>query len=547
MSLSRNARALLKAKYTLPGENPEEVFSRVARAVGTPECNRFHRMMNDLEFLPNSPTLMNAGLPRGQLAACFVLPVEDSIVGIFRTLGTMARIHKTGGGTGFSFSRLRPSHDRVAGRPGVAGGPLPFIRVFDEATNALRQGGRRRGANMGVLASSHPDILSFIGAKEHGGLDNFNLSVGFDEKFFECLKSGREYGLVNPRNHEVSGTIAPADLWEAVARAAWSSGDPGMLFFDLINEKNPVPGLGPIEATNPCGEQPLLPFESCNLGSINLSQFEAKGDVDEERLRETAHLSVRFLDAVIDVTWFPARKIREATLMTRKIGLGVMGLADLLIRLDIPYSSDEAIAVAGRVMSVIQDEAKQSSHEIGAEKGSFPAIDMSIYPDEMRNATVTTVAPTGSLHLIADTSSGIEPYFSLVTRRSLLGTGTLIVPKIVTRLLSDIRSGTDILAKVRRTGSLEGLPVPGHLRELLRTAHEIAPEHHVRMQAEVQKYVDNAVSKTVNLPESATPGDISRVFTLARESGCKGITVYRDNSKESQVLAAGAGSCAVCD
>ncbi|HTY14301.1 MAG TPA: adenosylcobalamin-dependent ribonucleoside-diphosphate reductase [Methanoregulaceae archaeon] len=547
MSLSMNARTLLAAKYTLPGETPGDVFLRVARAVGTSECSRFYQVMKDLAFLPNSPTLMNAGLPRGQLAACFVLPVEDSIQGIFRTLGIMAQIHKTGGGTGFSFSKVRPSNDQVGGRPGVAGGPLPFIRVFDEATNALRQGGRRRGANMGVLASSHPDILAFIDVKRRWGLDNFNLSVGFDGKFFECLSSGREYGLVNPRNREIRETIAPGDLWDAVARAAWSSGDPGMLFFDRINEKNTVPGLGPFEATNPCGEQPLLPFESCNLGSINLSQFLVKGDIDEERIRETARLAVRFLDAVIDATWFPTRRIREATLRTRKIGLGVMGLADLLIRLDIPYSSDEAVVIAGQVMSVIQDEAKQASYEMGVKKGSFPAIDMSIYQTDMRNATVTTVAPTGSLHLIADTSSGIEPYFSLVMRRSLQGTWIEITPEVVTRLLSRVRSGMDLLAKVRRTGSVEGLPIPEHIREVLRTAHEIPPEHHVRMQAEVQKYVDNAVSKTVNLPESATPGEVSRIFTLARESGCKGITVYRNNSKNLQVLAAGAGSCKVCD
>ena len=547
MSLSRNARTLLLERYTLPGETPGKVFSRVARAVGTPECGRFHQVMKDLAFLPNSPTLMNAGLPRGQLAACFVLPSKIRSKGYSGLSASWHRSIKPVGGPGFLFRRLRPSQDQVDGRPGVAGGPLPFIRVFDEATNALRQGGRRRGANMGVLADSHPDILSFIGAKLQGGLDNFNLSVGFDGNFFGCLLSGREYGLVNPRNQEISETIAPGDLWDAVARAAWSSGDPGMLFFDRINEKNTVPGLGPLEATNPCGEQPLLPFESCNLGSINLSQFSAKGDIDEEKLRETASLSVRFLNAVIDVTWFPTKKIREATLRTRKIGLGVMGLADLLIRLDVPYSSDEAVGIAGRIMSVIQDEAKQASYELGVEKGSFPAIDMSIYPKEMRNATVTTVAPTGSLHLIADTSSGIEPYFSLVMRRSLQGTEIVIIPDIVTSLLSGVRSGTDLLAKVRCTGSVEGLPVPEHIREVLRTAHEIAPEHHVRMQAEVQKYVDNAVSKTVNLPESATPGDVSRIFTLARESGCKGITVYRNNSKDLQVLAAGEGSCKVCD
>jgi ribonucleoside-diphosphate reductase alpha chain len=547
MSLSRNARTLLSGRYALPGEKPGDVFLRVARAVGTAEGERFHQVMKNLEFLPNSPTLMNAGLPRGQLAACFVLPVEDSIAGIFRTLGVMAQIHKTGGGTGFSFSKLRPSHDQVGGRPGVAGGPLPFIHVFDEATNALRQGGKRRGANMGVLASSHPDIFPFIGAKQHGGLENFNLSVGFDEKFFDCLAAGREYGLVNPRNQEIRGRVLPGELWDAVAHAAWSSGDPGMLFFDRINEKNTVPGLGPLEATNPCGEQPLLPFESCNLGSINLSAFERKGDIDEERLRDTAGLSVRFLDAVIDVTCFPTGTIRDATLRTRKIGLGVMGLADLLIRLGIPYSSDEAIGVAGRVMSIIQDEAKQASHEMGIRKGSFPAIDQSVYKDEMRNATVTTVAPAGSLHLIADTSSGIEPFFSLVMRRSIQGTDTVITPKVISSLLSKTRSGTDLLAKVRRTGSVEGLPVPEHIREILRTANEIAPEHHVRMQAEVQKYVDNAVSKTVNLPESATPAQVSRIFTLARESGCKGITVYRNNSKKRQVIFAGTGTCRVCD
>jgi len=547
MSLSENARMLLQGRYTLPGEAPGDVFRRVARAVGTPECSRFYRMMKDLEFLPNSPTLMNAGLPGGQLAACFVLPVEDSIAGIFQTLAVMAQIHKTGGGTGFSFSDLRPSGDQVGGRPGVAGGPLPFIHVFDEATNALRQGGRRRGANMGVLASSHPDILAFIGAKQQGGLDNFNLSVGFEGKFFDCLSRGKEYGLTNPRNKEIQETIMPANLWEAVAHAAWRSGDPGMLFFDRINEKNTVPGLGQLEATNPCGEQPLLPFESCNLGSINLSAFERKGDINEEGLRNTARLSVEFLDSVIDVTCFPTREIREATLRTRKIGLGVMGLAELLIRLGIPYSSGDAIRLAGRVMSVIQEEARQTSHELGADKGSFPAIDMSIYKEDMRNATVTTVAPTGSLHLIADTSSGIEPYFSLTMRRSIQGTETVITPRIVIDILSEVRSGTDIMAKVRRTGSVQGLPVPEHIRDILRTACEISPEHHVKMQAEVQKYVDNAVSKTVNLPESATPAQVSRIFSFARESGCKGITVYRDNSKERQVILAGTGTCRVCD
>lgn len=547
MELSANARLLLSGRYLLPGEEPGDIFRRVARAIGTVKCRQFYMMMKNLQFLPNSPTLMNAGLPGGQLAACFVLPVEDSIEGIFRTLSVMAKIHKTGGGTGFSFSKLRPSHDQVGGRPGVASGPLPFIHVFDEATNALRQGGRRRGANMGVLTSSHPDITEFIKAKQQGGLDNFNLSVGFDGHYFDCLSGGKEYELVNPRNHEIRGTIMPGDLWEMVARAAWKSGDPGMLFFDRINETNTVPGLGILEATNPCGEQPLLPFESCNLGSINLAAFVRKGEIEEEQLRQTARLSILFLDAVIDVNCFPTPEIRDATLRTRKIGLGVMGLADALIRLSVPYSSLEGTKLAGWIMSVIQDEAKQTSHELGMEKGSFPAIDKSIYSEEMRNATVTTVAPTGALHLIADTSSGIEPFFSLASRRTINGIEAVIIPKIVVGLLSKIRSGTDILAHVRRTGSVEDLPLPEDMREVLRTAYEIAPEYHVKMQAEVQQYVDNAVSKTVNLQESSTPEEISRIFSLARKSGCKGITVYRYNSKERQVLEPGTGPCRVCE
>jgi ribonucleoside-diphosphate reductase alpha chain len=400
---------------------------------------------------------------------------------------------------------------------------------------------------MGILSSSHPDILAFVGAKQHGGLDNFNLSVGFDGKFFDCLSAGKAYDLINPRNQEIRETIMPGDLWDAVAHAAWGAGDPGMLFFDRINEKNTVPGLGQLEATNPCGEQPLLPFESCNLGSINLSVFAGKEDIDEERLRIAVRHSVKFLDAIIDVTCFPTPEIREATLRTRKIGLGVMGLADLLIRLSIPYSSGEAIRLTGRIMSIIQEEAKQSSNELGARKGSFPAIDQSIYKDEMRNATVTTVAPTGSLHIIADTSSGIEPFFSLSMRRSIHGTEIMITPKVISTMLSEVRSGTDILARVQRTGSVQGLPVSEHIREVLKTAFEIPPEDHIKMQAEVQKYVDNAVSKTVNLPESATPDQVSRIFSLARESGCKGITVYRDTSKERQVLLAGTGDCRVCD
>ena len=547
MELSHTARALLTGRYLLPRERPSDMFRRVAEAVDTGKAGKFFSMMKTLFFLPNSPTLMNAGTPGGQLSACFVLPVEDSIEGIFKTLGTMARIHTTGGGTGFSFSGIRPSHDQVAEKTGVASGPLPFIRVFDEATNALKQGGRRRGANMGVLSSSHPDIRDFIMAKQLGGLGNFNLSVGFDEQFFRCLSSGREYELINPRNGDIWDTVSPGYIWDLIAHAAWSSGDPGMLFLDLINEKNPVPDLGSIEATNPCGEQPLLPFESCNLGSINLDRCIRKGDLDFELLKSVTRLSVEFLDSVIDVNSFPTSEIRRSTLLTRKIGLGVMGLADALIRLSIPYSSPEAVDMTGRIMNSIQTEAKETSRELGEKKGSFPAIEKSMYQGEMRNATVTTVAPTGSLHLIANTSSGIEPVFSLVYQRIINGKVTILIHPYIKEFLMKERSGIDILGHIRRTGSIQELPLPEEIRELFRTAQEIPPVHHVKMQAMVQRYVDNAVSKTVNLPESITVGEVSRIFSLARESGCKGITVYRYNSKSDQALLYGCHTCSTCE
>jgi ribonucleoside-diphosphate reductase alpha chain len=547
MELSSTARTLLAGRYLLPGERPSDLFGRVSKAVDTNKAGKFLSLMKALCFLPNSPTLMNAGTPGGQLSACFVLPVEDSIEGIFKTLGTMAHIHKTGGGTGFSFSNLRPCNDQVGEKNGVASGPLPFIHVFDEATNALKQGGRRRGANMGVLSSSHPDIRGFINAKQQGGLGNFNLSVGFDARFFRCLSSGSEYELINPRNGDTWDTVRPGYLWDLVAHAAWTSGDPGMLFLDRINEKNPVPGLGAIEATNPCGEQPLLPFESCNLGSINLDRCIRKGEMDFELLKSVSGLSVEFLDAVIDVNSFPTPEIRRSTLLTRKIGLGVMGLADALIRLSIPYSSREAVNVTAQIMECIQKEAKETSRELAEKKGSFPAIDRSIYPGEMRNATVTTVAPTGSLHLIANTSSGIEPVFSLAYRRVINGKFTILIHPAVKELLSKERSGIDIPGHIKRTGSIQGLPVPEEIRELLRTALEISPAHHVKMQAVVQQYVDNAVSKTVNLPEDTTVEEVSRIFSLARDSGCKGITVYRYNSKGDQALMSGCQTCRICE
>ena len=545
MALSEAGKILLESRYLLSGETVSDMFQRVARAVNTGREAQFCQIMEDLLFLPNSPTLMNAGTPKGQLSACFVLPVADSIQGIFTALTQMAMIHKSGGGTGFSFSRIRPAGDIVGTTAGVASGPLSFIRVFDEATTALKQGGRRRGANMGVLASSHPDVLSFIRAKKNGDLKNFNLSVGIDRHFFDSYCRKGTYDLINPRNGEVSRTIDTGILWEELCSAAWQCGDPGILFLDRINDLNPVPGLGPIEATNPCGEQPLLPYESCNLGSLNIAGFVRKGELDEDKLVSAVRSGVEFLDAVIDINTYPVPEIRDRTLLTRKIGLGIMGLADALIMMEIPYASNEGLNVTESIMQVIQQEAHFASEELGEKKGSFPAIDKSWYPGPMRNATVTTVAPTGSLHIIAGTSSGIEPLFSLAFSRIINGKAIRFVHPAVRHIVESLPRGQTLMEQIERTGSVQNLPIRDYEKELLRTAPEIKPEFHVRMQAVVQKNVDNAVSKTVNLPEHATLEEISGIFLLARTLGCKGITVYRYNSREDQVLSRGCDTCRV--
>jgi len=545
MALSEAGKILLESRYLLSGETVSDMFQRVARAVNTGREAQFCQIMEDLLFLPNSPTLMNAGTPKGQLSACFVLPVEDSIQGIFTSLTQMAMIHKSGGGTGFSFSRIKPAGDVVGTAAGIASGPLSFIRVFDEATTALKQGGRRRGANMGVLASSHPDVLSFIRAKKNGDLKNFNLSVGIDRHFFDSYDRKGTYDLINPRNGEVSRTIDTGILWEELCSAAWQCGDPGILFLDRINDLNPVPGLGPIEATNPCGEQPLLPYESCNLGSLNIAGFVRKGELDEDKLVSVVRFGVEFLDAVIDINTYPVPEIRDRTLLTRKIGLGIMGLADALIIMEIPYASNEGLTFAESIMQLIQQEAHIASEELGEKKGSFPAIDKSWYPGPMRNATVTTVAPTGSLHIIAGTSSGIEPLFSLAFSRIINGKAIRFVHPAVRHIVESLPRGQTLMELIERTGSVQNLPIRDCEKELLRTAPEIKPEFHVRMQAVVQKNVDNAVSKTVNLPEHATLEEISEIFLLARTLGCKGITVYRYNSRQDQVLSRGCDTCRV--
>ncbi len=523
MNLTPAARTLLETRYLLPHETPDGLFCRVAEAVDTPRSKDFLQVMKDLLFIPNSPTLMNAGIPIGQLSACFVLPVEDSLQGIFSTLATMALIHQSGGGTGFSFSHIRPAGDPVSSTRGAASGPLPFIRVFDEATNAVKQGGKRRGANMAVLASSHPDIIDFINAKNRGGLANFNLSVGFDAEFFHCLDHGLTYDLINPRDGSVKNSIDARELWHALGSAAWQSGDPGVLFLDSINQKNTVPGLGSIEATNPCGEQPLLPYESCNLGSVNLSRCIAQGELDEELVHTVTRRGVQFLDAVIDVNRFPLEKIREKTML----------------------ESNEALRFAGRTMALVSREAHETSRELGEEKGSFPAIDQSIYSGAMRNATVTTIAPTGSLHLIAGTSSGIEPVFSLAGTRRIGNRPVTTIHPLLKKYLKTLSSGRDILAQVKRTGTLSSAPVPETIKELYKTATEISPDHHIHMQAAIQNHVDNAVSKTVNLPEDAGVDEICRIFLLARSLACKGVTIYRYNSRKDQVLSRGCEMCRV--
>ena len=560
LKLSLNAVEVLKKRYLLRDERglvverPGEMFGRVARHVSLAEGryggdsdhyqSLFLQMMMSLEFLPNSPTLMNAGLPLGQLSACFVLPVEDSIPGIFEALKNMALIHQSGGGTGFSFSRLRPKDDVVRATGGVASGPVSFMRIFDTATEVIKQGGRRRGANMGVLRVDHPDIMEFIEAKERPGfLENFNLSIAATDEFMEKSRSEGEIDLVNPRTGLATGRLKAKELLGLVATSAWRGGDPGMIFIDRINAAHPLPDL--IEATNPCGEQPLLPYESCNLGSINLSRLVRNGELDWDRLAELVRLGVRFLDDVIDMNRFPLKEIEKMSLSTRKIGLGVMGFADMLIGMNVSYRSPRAVALAEEVMSFITEHARDQSASLGEERGSFPRLEESGLQgwSAMRNATVTTIAPTGTISIIAGTSSGIEPLFALAfVRRVLEGARLLEVSPLFERMAGERGIYTpDLKAELARSGSVQNSSaVPEDLKELFVTALDISPQQHVRIQAAFQKYTDNAVSKTVNLPAEATVSDVLDVYHLAYEMGCKGVTVFRYGSR-SQVLYLGNG------
>jgi len=558
LKLSVNAVEVLKKRYLrrdergLVVETPGEMFARVAAHVCRAEgrfggdesayCAKFLRMMRELEFLPNSPTLMNAGLVLGQLSACFVLPVEDSLPGIFDALKYMALIHQSGGGTGFSFSRLRPKNDVVRATGGVASGPVSFMRIFDTATDVIKQGGRRRGANMGVLRIDHPDILEFIEAKEKPGfLENFNISVAATDDFMRRARQGGALSLINPRNGETTGTLDAPELMNLIVNSAWRGGDPGVIFIDRINATHPIPGT--IEATNPCGEQPLLPFESCNLGSINLSRLVEKGELNCDRLGELVSLGVRFLDDVIDMNRFPLKQIEEETLQRRKIGLGVMGFAEMLILMNISYNSEEAVRQAEEVMKQISTLGREESARLGEERGSFPLFEESKLKkwDAMRNSTVTTIAPTGTISIIAGTSSGIEPLFALAFVRHVLeGARLLEVSPLFEHFAQERKIySQDLKTELARKGSVQDIAgVPQDLKDLFVTALDIPPEQHVKIQAAFQKYTDNAVSKTVNLPQSATASDVRKVYDLAYDLGCKGVTVFRYGSR-SQVLYVG--------
>ncbi|MEM1994986.1 MAG: adenosylcobalamin-dependent ribonucleoside-diphosphate reductase, partial [Nitrososphaerales archaeon] len=602
LKLPINAVTILAARYLRRDENrrlietPRQLFMRVAKTVAEVDLlynpsakveettKEFFDMMVNFEFLPNSPTLMNAGTELGQLSACFVLPVEDSIDGIFTTLKHAALIHKSGGGTGFSFSRLRPKGDVVKTTGGIASGPISFMTVFDAATNAIKQGGKRRGANMGVLRVDHPDILEFITAKEkEGRLSNFNISVAITDRFMDAVINGEDYDLINPRTGQAVQRLNARVVWNLIIAMAWKNGEPGVLFIDRINAMHTVPHVGTIEATNPCGEQPLIPYESCNLGSINLAKMVVDGRIDWDKLRNTVGKAVHFLDNVIDANNFPTDEIEKATLRTRKIGLGIMGWANMLFRLGIPYDSEEAVVLARRIMEYINYHSKLASIELAESRGPFPAFKGSIYDSEVpimpfeaggeakyrhlnwdevrdliknhgiRNAATTTIAPTGTISLIAGTSSGIEPNFALAYSRTVLGSVKLFeVNHILEEVLRERGLYSDeLITEISKSGSLANVQgVPEDIKKVFVTALEVDVDWHVKVQAAFQEFTDNAVSKTINLKQDASPEAVKKAFLLAHRLGCKGITVYRYGSRKEQVLEVGVkpiSSCPVCE
>jgi ribonucleoside-diphosphate reductase alpha chain len=560
-ALSENALRVLKARYLKKDsqgkviETPLNMFRRVSRTIASAESKynsdsrlwetRFFDLMSNLRFLPNSPVLMNAGKKNGQLAACFVLPVDDSMQSIFDTLRNAALILKSGGGTGFSFTRLRPSKEVVSTTGGIASGPVSFMRIYNTATDVIRQGGARRGANMGILRVDHPDILDFIRLKrDTDELTNFNTSVAVTDSFISALRKGKNYTLKNPKagGKTPRKKVSAKKVFDEMVSSAWKTGDPGVIFIDRINRHNPTPDIGDIESTNPCGEQPLLPFEACVLGSLNLGKYVPEGRIDYSFLANDISSTVRFLDNAIDINNYPIPEIKRMHRGNRKIGLGVMGWAEMLVLLGIPYHSEQALRLAGKLMRFISRHAWEASMALAEERGAFPNFRGSIHDRpgsrRVRNATVTTIAPTGTISIIADCSSGIEPIFAIANRRAALGGEILETNRHFFRIAEERGFYSKGLhEKVLFSGTLRGIRgIPTDIRRLFKTAHEIPSEHHIRMQAAFQRHTDNAVSKTINLPPKATRKEVADAFLLAYKLGCKGVTVFRYGSSKTGTL-----------
>ncbi len=581
LELGGNALTVLKRRYLVkddqgkPAETPEDLFWRVARTIAEPDARygaspgaveavaeTFYELMATRVWMPNSPTLMNAGRPLGQLSACFVLPVEDALSngrsGIYDTLRNMALVHQSGGGTGFGFSRLRPRNDVVRSTMGVASGPVSFMSLYDASTDVVKQGGTRRGANMGILRVDHPDILDFITCKDDiTKITNFNISVAVTDAFMQAVKENTEYDLIHPRSGQVVGRLKAREVFDMVIHGAWKTGEPGVFFIDRANQYNPVPRLGSYEATNPCGEQPLLPYDVCNLGSINVGLFVKGGEVDWDGLRKAVHLCTHFLDNVIDANRYPLPEITELAQKIRRIGLGIMGWADLLVRLGIPYNSKEAVDLGRELMRFVDEESKVESERLARERGVFPAWEESIWgPDEscardaqgnrirpmrrLRNCNLTTVAPTGTISIIASCSSGIEPLFAVAFMRNQAG---VLMPDVNEDFVAIAKRedwySEELMQRIAEQGHIHFDEVPEKWQRVFVAAHDVTPEWHIRTQAAFQDYTDSAISKTCNFPNSATEGNVRQIYELAYELGCKGVTVYRDGSREMQVLSTG--------
>ena len=555
MKLSSNALKVLRERYLLKDRNrriietPDHLFRRVANAItkNKKQAKEFYGVMSRLEFVPNTPTLMNAGTDIGQLSACFVLPVEDSLESIYTTLKNSALIHQSGGGTGFDFSRLRPEGDTVFSTKGTSSGPVSFISIFDKSTDVIKQGGKRRGANQGILRIDHPDIVEFIKIKSTNpsSFRNFNLTVAITDRFMKAVKANRNYDLINPRNRKTVKRVNAKKIFNLIVDSAWRCGDPCLIFIDEINRRNPTPALGRLEATNPCAELPLLPYESCNLGAINLSKVVENRKIDWEKLRRLVQTGVTFLDNVVDKNKYPLKEIRDITLANRKIGLGVMGFADMLVLLGIPYNTEEAVSLGEKIMKFIKTESKNQSAKLAGKYRNFPNFRKSIWARKyrkMRNATTNCLQPTGTVSIIAGCSSSIEPIFGIAFVRHVLAGKNLVDVNPLFRKTARERGfyTKNLIYRIVRRGTIQGIKeIPEDVRKVFVCAHDIKPEWHITMQAAFQKHIDNAVSKTVNLHHNASRKDVEKAFLLAYRLKCKGITVYRDRSKKEQVLSLG--------